>query len=479
MRYLLIMLWIGGLLLGLGQAVRAQTPSEKQRTEMHTVRIAAHAPVFVSVMLDGRLVLNATLQPGEWRTWHGEQFELKASNASALEVTLDGRLSGPLGAPDTVASLSWPVGATMEPPTQPTYYVVQSGDTLFEIAQRFNTDMDVLLRANQLNDANVILVGTPLAIPGSDGALPARLPITASTNLTEPVPALADRGTIIERMTSAAQNVPRTSPYYKTTWVTYYGRPDVPVMGILGEHDLDKLTTLLKQQAAAYDQANGNELGVMPAFHLVYGMATKAPGDDNSHLAFLADEVVEAYIKRAEKEKFAVILDIQIGGLTPEESIKPGLPWLKYKNVHLAIDPEFAMAHAGQAWPGDPIGFVTAQQVNAVQAIMQNYMSAEKIEGPRILLLHQFLEEMIVDKDQLKNDYTSIELTVVADGWGGPWGKISKYNAFMDPQATKFTAFKLFYRWDEPILNEREALGVDPYAGETYMDVTPNLIIYQ
>jgi len=251
------------------------------------------------------------------------------------------------------------------------------------------------------------------------------------------------------------------------------------VMGILGEHDLDKLTTLLKQQAAAYDQANGDELGVMPAFHLVYGMATKAPGDDNSYLAFLADEVVEAYIKRAKKEKFAVILDIQIGGLTPEESIKPGLPWLKYKNVHLAIDPEFAMAHAGQAWPGDPIGFVTAQQVNAVQAIMQDYMKAEKIEGPRILLLHQFLEEMIVDKDQLKNDYTNIELTVVADGWGGPWGKISKYNAFMDPQTTQFTAFKLFYRWDEPILNEREALGVDPYAGETYMAVTPNLIIYQ
>jgi hypothetical protein len=208
-------------------------------------------------------------------------------------------------------------------------------------------------------------------------------------------------------------------------------------------------------------------------------MATKAPGDDNSHLAFLADEVVEAYIQRAEKEKFAVILDIQIGGLTPEESIKPGLPWLKYKNVHLAIDPEFAMAHAGQVWPGDPIGFVTAQQVNAVQAAMQNYMKAEQIEGPRILLLHQFLEEMIVDKDQLKNDYANIELTIVADGWGGPWGKISKYNAFMDPQTTKFTAFKLFYRWDEPILNEREALGVDPYAGETYMAVTPNLIIYQ
>jgi len=459
--------------------VQAQTPPEKQTKAMHTLHISAQAPVFVSVMIDGRLILNTTLQPGEWRAWHGEQFELKASNASALEVTLDGQLSGALGAPDTVASLSWPVGATMPPPTQPTYYIVQPGDTLFEIAQRFSIDMDLLLQANQLNDANVILVGVPLAIPGSDGALPARPLITSSTGLTEPVLALADRGTITERMTSAAQNVVRTSPYYKTTWVTYYGRPDVPVMGILGEHDLDKLTTLLKQQAAAYDQANGDELGVMPAFHLVYGMATKAPGEDNSYLAFLADEVVEAYIQRAAKEKFAVILDIQIGGLTPEESIKPGLPWLKYKNVHLAIDPEFAMAHTGQASPGDPIGFVTAQQVNAVQAAMQAYMKKEKIKGPRILLLHQFLEEMIVDKDQLKNNYSDIELTIVADGWGGPWGKISKYNAFMDPQTTKFAAFKLFYRWDEPLLNERETLGVDPYAGETYMAVTPNLIIYQ
>ena len=250
-------------------------------------------------------------------------------------------------------------------------------------------------------------------------------------------------------------------------------------MGILGEYDLDKLSTLLKQAASVYDQANGDQLGMMPAFHLVYGMATKAPGDDNNYLAFLTDEVVKTYVERAEKEHFAVILDIQIGALQPADAIKPALPWLKYKNVHLAIDPEFAMAHKGQAWPGDPIGFITAQQVNQVQATMQNYRTENKIAEPRILLVHQFQDDMIVNKEQLDTtSYPQIALTISADGWGDPWGKISKYNAFVDKN-TQFGAFKLFYKWDEPLMTERQVLGIAPYADNIYMEVTPNLLMYQ
>ena len=66
----------------------------------------------------------------------------------------------------------------------------------------------------------------------------------------------------------------------------------------------------------------------------------------------------------------------------------------------------------------------------------------------------------------------------MADGWGDPWGKISKYNLFVQ-RDTKFGAFKLFYKWDEPLLTERQAMGVDPYGPNVYIDVTPNLIIYQ
>jgi len=283
-------------------------------------------------------------------------------------------------------------------------------------------------------------------------------------------------GSLVDRMTNTAQNAPANSPYNNTTWVTYYGRPNIAVMGILGEYGVNELIPRLRQQANVYDEANGPELGIMPALHLVYGMATKLPGEDNDHLAFLTDEVVMEYIQAAQRENMAVILDIQIGKLTPVEAIRHGLPYLQYGNVHLAIDPEFAMTEPDQGRPGNPIGFITAQQVNQVQAVMQEHMNANNIPGSRILLLHQFLEPMIVNKDQLQR-YPKIDLTTTADGWGPPKGKIKKYNGFMT-QNSFFTGFKLFYQWDKPVMTERQALGID-FGGEYKMQITPNLIIYQ
>ena len=52
-------------------------------------------------------------------------------------------------------------------------------------------------------------------------------------------------------------------------------------------------------------------------------------------------------------------------------------------------------------------------------------------------------------------------------------------NAFVTPDI-EFAAFKLFYRWDEPLLSPEVSLGEEPYEEtDIYMDVTPNLIIYQ
>jgi hypothetical protein len=290
---------------------------------------------------------------------------------------------------------------------------------------------------------------------------------------------VAPRGTITERMTVMAQAVDATSPYYGRTWLTYYGRPGIPVMGILGEYDVDELSELLKTKAREYDHANGRALSVLPAFHLVYGMATKAAGDDGSHLAYLDDEVVMAYISKAEEENLAVILDVQIGALSPVEAISNALPFLEHGHVHLAIDPEFAMVHPGQYWPGNPIGYVTAEQVNEVQSAIQRYMRLNRILGTRVLLVHQFQSNMILNPEDIYPEYAQVAVTISVDGWGGPWAKITKYNVFITPDSP-FAAFKLFYRWDEPVLTPRQALGEERY-GETdlFIDVTPNMIIYQ
>jgi LysM repeat protein len=363
----------------------------------------------------------------------------------------------------------------------PTYYVVLPGDTLFVIATGFGSTVEAVMAANGLSNSDIIHAGQVLLIPGPDGELPdtSLLPVVmADATLTQSV--IVPRGTITERMTSLAQQADSKSPFYGTTWLTYYGRPNIDVMGILGEHSIEELVPLLREEAKAYDRANGDALTVTPAFHLVYGMATKAAGDDNSHLAYMSDDEVMAYIDAAEAEGWGVILDVQIGALTPTEAISPALSYLKYENVHLAIDPEFAKVHAGQIVPGNPIGYVTAEQVNAVQATIDQYLTRERLPGPRILLVHQFQSDMIVEPEKLdKSSYPQVALTLSVDGWGGPWGKVSKYNSFVTPDSP-YSAFKLFYRWDEPLLLPDEVLGNLPYRGsDFFMDVTPNLVIYQ
>jgi LysM repeat protein len=363
----------------------------------------------------------------------------------------------------------------------PTYYVVLPGDTLFVIATEFGIAVEAIMRANALSNADILYIGQVLLIPGTDGELldSALLPqVMADAELTGTV--IVPRGTITERMTLRAQAAGSTSPFYQKTWLTYYGRPNIDVMGILGEHSIEDLVPLLRAEAEAYDRANGDHLTVMPAFHLVYGMATKAAGVDNSHLAYMAETEVISYIEAAEAEGWGVILDVQIGALSPTDAISPALEYLKYPNVHLAIDPEFAMSHAGQLVPGNPIGFVNAEQVNEVQAVIDSYLAEEQLPAPRILLVHQFQSSMIVDKEKLDaSSYPHVALTLSVDGWGGPWGKVSKYNSLVATDSP-FVAFKLFYRWDEPLMLPDEALGNRPYRGsDFFMDVTPNLIIYQ
>jgi LysM repeat protein len=55
--------------------------------------------------------------------------------------------------------------ATPVPPPQPVTYVVQAGDTLAAIAQRFGTTVQAIQAANGIDDPDEILVGTELVIP--------------------------------------------------------------------------------------------------------------------------------------------------------------------------------------------------------------------------------------------------------------------------------------------------------------------------
>ncbi|MEO8539859.1 MAG: LysM peptidoglycan-binding domain-containing protein [bacterium] len=68
-----------------------------------------------------------------------------------------------------------PSATTTAQPTPPGSYVVVEGDTLSEIAAKFNTDTATLVAANNLADADALFVGQELKIAaaGSVTATPA------------------------------------------------------------------------------------------------------------------------------------------------------------------------------------------------------------------------------------------------------------------------------------------------------------------
>jgi len=61
--------------------------------------LRAHEATWLSVSSDGVPVFSGTLRPNETKTVGGKQFaKLRVGNAAGLEVRLNGKLLGPLGA---------------------------------------------------------------------------------------------------------------------------------------------------------------------------------------------------------------------------------------------------------------------------------------------------------------------------------------------------------------------------------------------
>jgi LysM repeat protein len=88
------------------------------------------------------------------------------------------------------------------PPPTPFLHVVQSGETLGAIAERYAVPLDDLLRANNLSDPNVLDIGQTLLIPiGGFNPTPTPAPtlptvpplFTATPDLNAPPPRLAIR----------------------------------------------------------------------------------------------------------------------------------------------------------------------------------------------------------------------------------------------------------------------------------------------
>ena len=260
--------------------------------------------------------------------------------------------------------------------------------------------------------------------------------------------------------------------------VGYYGRPGAKSLGVLGQHSIEDLTPLVKAKADEYDQINGDQK-VIPAYHLIYGLATGDPGRKKDYLLPLSEAKLMKYINAAEENGFLVIIDTQLGAQTPVEAVTPVLKYLKYNSVHLAVDPEFEV-NGLDIPPGRKIGHITGDDVRQVQSAMIDFMKENGISGKKILMVHSFTEGMVTDKETIKlND--EIDLIMNLDGHGSPALKINVYNTLYTARAASRVSggFKLFFLEDKPaMMTPAQSLGLESVDGHKLAE-TPRYINYQ
>ncbi len=260
--------------------------------------------------------------------------------------------------------------------------------------------------------------------------------------------------------------------------VAYYGRPGVAAMGVLGKYSLKAIIPIIRSKANAYKKASGNP-NVVPGFDIVYDMATIHPGQNKNYISTLSRQKIMPYIHAANKYGFALFLDLQLGKKTPVQSVRSVLKYLKYNNVHIAIDPEFSVYGRGVR-PGKIIGHITAAQLNQAQEAMSTYMKKHGIKGKKILIVHMFRHSMLTHKKDIKT-YDNISLVFNVDGFGSAGLKVSIYNSIYTKSISNKVAsgFKLFFRQDKPhLMTPRQVLGLESVHGKRIREA-PKYINYQ
>jgi len=220
--------------------------------------------------------------------------------------------------------------------------------------------------------------------------------------------------------------------------IAYYGHPKSKIMGIVGRLGQPDLAKTLKEKAALYDAANGDK-GIVPAIYLIYG--TCQPG---GNINIMKPEMVRSYIDFALANGFLVYIDHQIGKYSLEHAMNMILPFLKYPNVHLAIDLEWRTTR-----PMLEIGSITGDELNRIQAMMKKYMAENDIPGVRQLVFHQFHAKMVRNISKVKAEYNPVLLVHATSGWGSPEAKLSTHARNAKASNIPYKAFKLWYFYSD------------------------------
>jgi hypothetical protein len=252
-----------------------------------------------------------------------------------------------------------------------------------------------------------------------------------------------------------------------TLWVGLYGTPGGRGLGILGRYSPTETAVLAAQQAISYQiLVTDTGINVTPFFHMVTTIADPFPGTDGDYVHRVSTETLSLWIDVAHRHGLVSVLDIQPGHSPLTKELGHLEPFLRRRDVHLAVDPEFLMVDETSI-PGSRIGSMSGHLLNFTQSWLNDV--AEATGGRKALIIHQFDNRMFSDKEVIE-DYPWVELVWDADGFGSPGSKIADFEQYAGEPGFEHGGFKLFYNYDAPLMTPRQVLRLEPF---------PVFVVYQ
>ena len=254
--------------------------------------------------------------------------------------------------------------------------------------------------------------------------------------------------------------------------VAYYGNLYSKRMGALGEYPKADMLRRLMIEVNKWSAAD-SLIKAIPALHYIAMTAQSLPGKDGKYRYRMPHHQIDTILNWAKEINAVVFIDIQVGWSTLPEEIPLLEKYLAMPNVHLGIDPEFALATKGKR-PGSVVGTYDAKDINYVTNYLAELVRKHNIP-PKILIVHRFTQGMVTNTKDMKLR-PEVQVVMDMDGWGTPARKRSTYYSWINPQPVQFTGFKLFYKND----TERAgAKALTPIADVLNLTPRPIYIQYQ
>jgi hypothetical protein len=224
-----------------------------------------------------------------------------------------------------------------------------------------------------------------------------------------------------------------------TRIIAAYGHPASTRMGILGSVPAGRLEDSLAALVSRWQRADSSRATV-GALHLIATVAQGQPGADGRYRLRHPAAVIDRIVARARARGWITFLDVQPGLAPLGPEVDRLMPWLAEPDVHLAIDPEFAMPE-GQK-PGGRIGTLDAATINPVLERIARLVDSLGLP-PKVVVIHRFTGPMLTNAEDLLRD-PAVQIVIEMDGWGAPALKRATYRDVITRRPVQYTGFKLF-----------------------------------